>query len=225
MRILLVEDEARISHFVAKGLREQGFSVDIALDAVEATRRIAVQEYDFVILDVLLPGKDGLTLCRELRASGFGQPVLMLTGCDSEEDRTAGLNAGADDYLCKPFEFRELQARIGALLKTGHRVLPDTICISDLVLDRVHHSGFRRGRNILLTAREFALLELLVARKGSTVSRDEIARQLWRGNSDLQNDLIETYIRRIRKKIDCGGRKSIDLEAAGEGYMLSARDN
>lgn len=225
MRILLVEDEPRVSHFVAQGLREQSYEVDIAPDAEEATRRLAAQEYDFVILDVLLPGKDGLTLCRELRASRFRQPVLMLTACDSEDDRIAGLDAGADDYLCKPFEFRELLARIGALLKTGCQTLPNQIHVSDLVLDRVHRSGFRRGRRILLTAREFALLEFLIARKGSVVSRDEIALQVWKEKFDLQNDLIETYIRRIRTKIGCGGRKSVELDAAGEGYMLSAGDD
>jgi two-component system copper resistance phosphate regulon response regulator CusR len=221
MRILLVEDEPRVAHFVAKGLRERSYAVDIAPDGEQAGYLGAINEYDLVILDVLMPVKDGYTVCRELRASGFRQPVLMMTGCDSVEDRIAGLDAGADDYLCKPFDFRELLARIRALLRRPHENRPEVIRLGDLVLNQASHSVSRQGRNITLTAREYALVDFLVARRSRIVSRDDIAQHVWDENFDPVTNVIDVYIRRIRRKIDKGFGRPLIETRRGQGYLLS----
>jgi two-component system copper resistance phosphate regulon response regulator CusR len=221
MRILLVEDEPRVAHFVARGLREQSYAVDLAPDGEQASYLGSINEYDLVILDVLLPVKDGCTVCRELRASGFRQPVLMMTGCDSVDDRIAGLDAGADDYLCKPFDFRELLARIRALLRRPHQSRPEVIRILDLVVNQASHSVSRQGRHIALTAKEYALLDFLVARQNRIVSRDDIAQQVWDENFDPFTNVIDVYIRRIRSKIDKGFARPLIRTRRGEGYILS----
>src|SRR3989475_11398614 len=166
MRLLLVEDDARIARFVAKGLREQAYAVDVAGTGEDALYQAAVNTYDLVILDVMIPGRDGFAVCRELRTSGQRMAILMLTERDAVEARIAGLEHGADDYLTKPFEFRELLARLRALLRRSGELRPEKIAVADLVLDTAAQSVSRAGRNVTLTAKEYALLEYLARNAG-----------------------------------------------------------
>src|SRR5438874_991789 len=175
MRILLVEDEPRIARFVSRGLREQTYAVDVAADGDDALYKAAINDYDAVILDVLIPGRDGFEVCRELRASGSSVPVIMLTARDAVEDRVEGLDTGADDYLTKPFEVAELLARLRALLRRGNAVHPATLTIADLVIDTRAHQVTRGNRKIELTAKEYALLEYLARERRRVLTRAEIA--------------------------------------------------
>ena len=179
MRILLVEDESRVAAFIAKGLREQSYAVDVAPDGEEALYYAAQHEYDLVILDVMLPVRDGYEVCRQLRSSGFREPVLMLTARDAVDDRVAGLDSGADDYLTKPFDFKELLARIRALLRRPAALRGSTLQVDDLTLDTAGHTATRAGRTIALTAKEYALLEYLVLNEGRVVGREQIAQHVW----------------------------------------------
>lgn len=222
MRILLVEDEVRIAQFIAKGLREQSYAVDIAPDGQQGLQAAAGHEYDLVILDVLLPVRDGLTVCRELRRAGFRRPILMLTARDSVDDRVAGLDAGADDYLAKPFDFQELLARIRALRRRPGELRPDVIRVSDLVLNTANHAVTRGGRNIRLTAKEYAMLEFLVLRRNRIVNREQIAEHVWDGDFEAASNIIDVYIRRLRAKIDAGADRALIQTRRGVGYLLAA---
>lgn len=225
MRVLLVEDDARIARFVAQGLREQAYAVDVTADGEDALYKASINDYDAVILDVLIPGRDGLEVCRELRAQGSSVPVLMLTARDAIQDRVAGLDAGADDYLTKPFEVAELLARLRALLRRGHVVRPASIRIADLVIDTQAHRVTRGGRLIELTAKEYALLEYLAREQGRVLSRAEIAEHVWDENFDVFSNLIEVNINRLRRKMDDGFALSLIHTRRGEGYMLAAPEN
>src|SRR5256714_3412379 len=174
MRILLVEDDARIARFVSRGLREQTYAVDVAADGDDALYKAAVNDYDAIILDVMIPGRDGFEVCRELRATGSNVPVIMLTARDTIQDRITGLDTGADDYLTKPFEVAELLARLRALLRRGHIVRPALITVADLIIDTRAHCAMRGGRRIGLTAKEYALLEYLAREQGRVLTRAEI---------------------------------------------------
>src|SRR2546427_7428155 len=207
MRLLLVEDDARIARFVAKGLREQAYAVDVAGTGDDALYQAAVNTYDLVILDVMIPGRDGFAVCRELRTSGQRMPILMLTARDAVEDRIAGLDHGADDYLTKPFEFRELLARLRALLRRSGELRPEKIAVADLVLDTAAQTAKRAGRNVTLTAKEYALLEYLARNAGRVVGRAEIAEHVWDETFDPFSNLIEVYINRVRRKIDAESSK------------------
>src|SRR5256885_12253022 len=171
MRVLLVEDDARIARFVAKGLREQAYAVDVSVTGDDALYEAAINSYDLVILDVMIPGKNGFEVCRELRKAGQRMPILMLTARDGVEDRIAGLDHGADDYLTKPFEFRELLARLRALLRRSVELRPPQITVADLVLDTGAQSVARGGRSIPVTTKEYALLEFLARNTGRVVGR------------------------------------------------------
>src|SRR5437660_2480178 len=175
MRLLLVEDDARIARFVAKGLRERAYAVDISATGDDALYQAAINSYDLVILDVMIPGRNGFEVCRELRRAGNSVPILMLTARDAVEDRITGLDHGADDYLTKPFEFRELLARLRALLRRSAEMRPAKIAVADLVLDTAAQSVSRAGRNVTLTAKEYALLEYLDPNSRRVVGRAEIA--------------------------------------------------
>jgi two-component system copper resistance phosphate regulon response regulator CusR len=220
MRLLLVEDDARIARFVAKGLREQAYAVDVATTGDDALYQAAVNTYDLVILDVMIPGKDGFAVCRELRKSGQRMPILMLTARDAVEDRIAGLDHGADDYLTKPFEFRELLARLRALLRRSGELRPPRITIGDLVLDTGAQSATRGGRHVILTAKEYALLEYLARNPGRVVGRAEIAEHVWDETFDPFSNLIEVYINRLRRKIDADSPKPLLQTRRGAGYVL-----
>ena len=221
MRILLVEDEPDAARALAKGLREQSYAVDVAGDGEAASYQAAIADYDAIVLDVLLPLKDGLAVCRELRKDGATVPILMLTARDSVEARIEGLDSGADDYLTKPFAFGELLARLRALIRRGARPpLPERLEIADLQLDTRSHRVLKRGREVALTAREYALLEYLARRAGEVVGRAEIAEHVWDENYDPFSNVIEVYVRRLRRKLDDPGSESLIRTRRGEGYEL-----
>ncbi|HKQ06209.1 MAG TPA: response regulator transcription factor [Blastocatellia bacterium] len=222
MRILLVEDEPRVAHFVAKGLREQSYAVDIAADGEAALHQASSNAYELIILDVMLPLKNGFEVCQQMRAQGIKQPVLMLTARDAVEDRVTGLDCGADDYLGKPFDFKELLARIRALLRRRKEFWPETVQVADLVVNTSSHAVTRAGRPISLTAKEYSLLEFFVLRAGKLVGRDEIAEHVWDENFDPFSNIIDVYVRRLRKKIDDGFEPPLIHTRRGEGYLLSA---
>jgi DNA-binding response OmpR family regulator len=224
MRLLLVEDDARIARFVAKGLREQAYAVDISATGDDALYQAAINSYDLVILDVMIPGKNGLEVCRELRKAGQRLPILMLTARDAVEDRITGLDRGADDYLTKPFEFRELLARLRALLRRSGELRPPQIEVGDLVLDTGAQTVTRAGRSIPLTAKEYALLEFLGRNAGRVVGRAEIAEHVWDESFDPFSNLIEVYVNRVRRKIDTGSVKALLHTRRGAGYFFGFAD-
>jgi DNA-binding response OmpR family regulator len=222
MRLLLVEDDARIARFVAKGLREQAYAVDVASTGDDALYQAAINTYDLVILDVMIPGRDGFAVCRELRKLGQRMPILMLTARDAVEDRITGLDHGADDYLTKPFEFRELLARLRALLRRSGELRPAKISVADLVLDSAAQSVSRAGRAVSLTAKEYALVEYLARNAGRVVGRAEIAEHVWDESFDPFSNLIEVYINRLRRKIDADSTKPLLQTRRGAGYVLGS---
>jgi DNA-binding response OmpR family regulator len=222
MRVLLVEDEPDMAGFIAKGLRNESYAVDVAGDGPAGLYQAAVNDYDLVILDVRLPVKDGLTVCRELRDRSFRSPILMLTALDGAEDVVSGLNSGADDYLPKPFDFRVLLARMRALLRRAESVRPNVIQVGDLSLNTLNHTASRGGHLITLTAKEYALLELFMLHPGQVLGRAKIAEHVWDEDFDPFSNLIDVYVNRLRKKIDLGFGQSLIQTRRSEGYMLSA---
>jgi DNA-binding response OmpR family regulator len=225
MRVLLVEDDVRIARFVAKGLREQAYAVDISATGDDALYQAAINTYDLVILDVMIPGKNGFQVCRELRQAGQRMPILMLTARDAVEDRVRGLDHGADDYLTKPFEFRELLARLRALLRRSGELRPPEIVVGDLVLDTGAQSVSRAGRSVPLTAKEYALLEFLARNAGRVVGRAEIAEHVWDESFDPFSNLIEVYVNRVRRKIETGSAKPLLHTRRGAGYFFGVADD
>jgi two-component system copper resistance phosphate regulon response regulator CusR len=223
VRILLVEDESRVAGFIAKGLREQAYAVDIASDGEQALYQAAVNQYDIVILDVMLPLKDGHTVCRELRASGFRTPILMLTARGAVDDRVEGLDSGADDYLAKPFDFKELLARLRALLRRSAALRPQVLRVADLTLNTASHAAARAGKPVSLTAKEYALLEFLVLNQGRVAGREQIGQHVWDENFDPLSNVIDVYIKRLRAKLDTGFSRRLIHTRRGEGYILSAQ--
>lgn len=222
VRILLVEDESRVASFLAKGLREQTYAVDVARDGEEGSYLGSVNEYDLVILDVMLPRKDGHAVCRELRGGGRRMPILMLTARGAVDDRVAGLDSGADDYLVKPFDFKELLARVRALLRRSAVLRSERLRIADLTLDTASHTVTRGGKPVELTAKEYALLEFLVLNQGRVVGREQIAQHVWDENFDPFSNIIDVYIKRLRAKIDSQSDRRLIHTRRGEGYMLCA---
>jgi two-component system copper resistance phosphate regulon response regulator CusR len=221
MRILLVEDEPAAAQMLAKGLREQGYAIDVSTDGEMALYQTSINDYDLVILDVMLPRKDGFQVCREMRAEGSAFPVLMLTARDTVDDRITGLDSGADDYLIKPFDFRELLARTRALLRRGEALHTETIEIDDLEIDTRARRVRRARRNIQLTAKEYALLEYLARNIDKVLSRAEIAEHVWDENFDVFSNLIDVYIKRLRRKIDDGHEVKLFQTRRGEGYVFT----
>jgi len=217
-----VEDEPRVAAFIAKGLREQAYAVDIASDGEQALYRAAVNEYDLVILDCMLPVKDGHAVCRELRAAGFATPVLMLTARAAVDDRVAGLDSGADDYLAKPFDFKELLARLRALARRSAGLRPQVLQAADVKLNTGSHAVTRAGRPIGLTAKEYALLEFLLRNENRVVGREQIAQHVWDESFDPFSNVIDVYIKRLRAKLEAGGAKRLIRTRRGEGYILTA---
>jgi DNA-binding response OmpR family regulator len=222
MRLLLVEDETRIAHFVAKGLREESYAVDVVSNGNDALYQAEINDYDVVILDVMIPGLDGFATCRAIRDKGKRIPILMLTARDGVQDRITGLDAGADDYLTKPFEFGELLARLRALLRRPRELRSPKIAVDDLVLDTASQTVKRGSRTIPLTAKEFALLEFLARNAGRVIGRAEIAEHVWDETFDPFSNLIEVYINRLRRKIDEGSTKPLLQTRRGSGYVLGS---
>jgi DNA-binding response OmpR family regulator len=223
VRVLLAEDDVYLSAMLAKGLREHAYAVDIAADGEAAVYQAAINEYDLVILDVLMPELDGFSVCREIRRRGMTMPVLMLTARDAVSDRIAGLDAGADDYLAKPFDFSELLARMRALLRRARHVHPEEIAIGDLVVDTRGQVARRGGRVLALTTKEYALLEYLAQNAGRVLGRADICAHVWDDNHDPMSNAIEVYIGRLRRKVD-GGHAPLIHTRRGAGYILSAID-
>ncbi|HEX7312669.1 MAG TPA: response regulator transcription factor [Pyrinomonadaceae bacterium] len=224
MRILLVEDEPDAARMLAKGLREESYAVDVAGEGEHALELAFVNDYDLVILDVMLPGRDGFAVCRELRATGSAVPVLMLTARDAVEDRVAGLDSGADDYLPKPFDFEELLARVRALLRRRPALYPEVINVADLSLDTRARRARRGGRDVELTAKEYALLEYLARRADEVVGRADIAEHVWDESYDPFSKVIEVFIQRLRRKVDEGHDLKLIRTRRGEGYTLTAEE-
>ena len=225
MRILLVEDERSAARMIAKGLREHGHAVDVVGDGALALQRALGGVYDLVVLDRLLPSTDGLTVCRELRASGFIAKVLILTARDAIADRVEGLDAGADDYLTKPFDFSELLARVRALARRPAVTLEsDLIDCGRLVLDTRTQDAHVDGERIELTAREYALLEYLARRPGTVVSREELAEHVWDNRYDPTTNVIDVYIQRLRRKIDRGARSFVRTRRRAGYQFVGMRD-
>ena len=224
MRVLVVEDDPRLARLIAKGLREAAYAVDVVGDGEAALYQAAVNEYAAIVLDVVLPGRSGFEVCRALRARGSRVPVLMLTARDAIEDRIAGLDVGADDYLVKPFAFGELLARLRALTRRAPVLLPSVIAVGDLTIDTRAQRVARGGEPIALTTKEYALLEHLARNAGTVLSRADIVAHVWDDNHDPLTNAIEVYVKRLRRKIDRPGEPSLIETRRGAGYMLAARD-
>ncbi len=220
MKILIVEDEQKTGDYLKQGLSEAGFVTDLARDGVDGLHLALTGDYDLVVLDVMLPRLDGWQVLREIRAKGRHTPVLFLTARDQVEDRVKGLEFGADDYLVKPFAFSELLARVRALLRRGKASEPELLQIADLELDLLRRRVTRGGRRVELTAKEFALLELLLRRQGEVLPRSLIASQVWDMNFDSDTNVIEVAMRRLRAKIDDAFEPKLIRTVRGMGYVL-----
>ncbi len=223
MRLLLVEDEPNAALVLAKGLREQAYAVDVAVDGAAAIFQAGTTDYDAVILDVMLPQKDGFAVCRTIRDTGCAVPILMVTARDAVEARIEGLDCGADDYLVKPFDFGELLARLRALIRRGRQpLLPQRLVVGPLTLDTRGRRVLVRDRDVSLTAKEYALLEYLARRAGEVVSRGDIAEHVWDEHYDPLSNVVDVYVQRLRRKIDRAGAESLIRTRRGEGYQLAA---
>ena len=221
MRVLLVEDEPNAALVLARGLREQAYAVDVATEGEAALFQAATTDYDAIVLDVMLPLKDGFAVCRAIRASGSGVPILMLTARDAVEARIEGLDCGADDYLVKPFDFGELLARLRALARRGQQpLLPQLLTVGPLTLDTRGRRVRVRGGDVALTAKEYSLLEYLARRAGDVVSRADIAEHVWDEHYDPLSNVIDVYVQRLRRKVDLPGQESLIRTRRGEGYQL-----
>jgi len=222
MKILIVEDEPKTGDYLKQGLAEAGFVADLVRDGLDGRHQALTQDYDLVVLDVMLPGIDGWQVLRDIRAAGLRMPVLFLTARDQVEDRVKGLESGADDYLLKPFAFAELLARVRTLLRRGKGIEAEHLRAADMELDLLRRRVTRGGRRIDLTAKEFALLELLLRRQGEVLPRSLIASQVWDMNFDSDTNVIEVAVRRLRAKIDDGFDTKLIRTVRGMGYVLDA---
>jgi two-component system copper resistance phosphate regulon response regulator CusR len=225
MRILVVEDERVAAEVLAKGLREHAYAVDVAGDAVTALEQAGTNDYDLIILDILLPGLNGLEVCSRLRHEGLSIPILMLTARGGPDQRVQGLDVGADDYLPKPYHFPELLARVRALLRRGPALTPSVLSFHDLTVDTRARRVERAGMLIPLTAKEYTLLEYLLRRRGEVVGRADIAEHVWDDSFDPMSNLIEVYIQRLRRKIDDGQSVKLIHTRRGAGYSLALTDD
>jgi DNA-binding response OmpR family regulator len=221
MRILIVEDERRMANYIGRALTEEAFAVDIASDGPKGLELARTYEYDAIVLDLMLPRLDGLTLCRSLRGEGRQTPVLILSARDLIEDRVRGLDAGADDYLVKPFAIVELTARLRALQRRRQASGPGVmLVVGDLKMDPSARTVSRAGRAILLTAKEYALLEYFMRRAGSVLTRTMIAEHVWDFTFDLASNVVDVFVKHVRDKIDVAGEPSLIQAVRGVGYVL-----
>ncbi|MEO7216866.1 MAG: response regulator transcription factor [Gemmatimonadaceae bacterium] len=218
--MLLAEDDKQLAQTLAKGLREHAYAVDVADDGVASLYQAAVNEYDLIILDVMMPRKNGFVVCSELRHRGNRTPVLMLTARDTVADKIAGLDAGGDDYLAKPFAFEELLARLRALLRRGQELFPSEMVVDNLTVDTKAQTAYRNGRLLPLTTKEYSLLEFLARNAGSVVDREAICAHVWDDNHDPFSNAIEVYINRLRRKVDATGEVPLIHTRRGAGYLF-----
>jgi DNA-binding response OmpR family regulator len=224
MRILLVEDSLSLCETLRAGLEEESFAVDVAHNGEQAETMAELAPYDVIVLDVMLPRKDGFAVCRDLRARGIDAPILFLTARDTPSDRVAGLNLGGDDYLVKPFVFDELLARIHALLRRGRNLRSPLLRVADLELNTVTHEVTRAGQPITLTSKEYAILEYFLYHPGKVISRSELSEHVWDEEFDSFSNLIDVYVGRLRRKIDDGHELKLFETLRGAGYRLRASD-
>ncbi len=223
MRILIVEDEKKTAAYLQKGLAEQGLIVDVSIDGEEGLLLATTVEYDLIILDVMVPLRDGWSVLKELRRSGKQTPVLFLTARDSIDDRVKGLELGADDYLVKPFAFVELLARIRSILRRGPARQAEQLVLADLTLDPIRHKAFRNGQRLDLSPKEFALLSLFLQRPEEVLSRTLIAEQVWDVHFDSDTNIVDVAVRRLRQKIDDPFPQKLLHTVRGVGYVLEER--
>lgn len=223
MKVLVIEDDPKASLYLSKGLTEHGFVIDVAADGEDGLHLASTGAYDLVILDVMLPRRDGWSVLAELRGRGRETPVLLLTAKDAVADRVKGLELGADDYLVKPFAFSELLARVRTILRRGPGRQPERLHVADLDLDLARHKAARAGRRLDLTPKEFLLLALLVRRAGEVLSRTLIAEQIWDMNFDSDTNVVDVHVRRLRSKIDDPFEKKLIHTVRGVGYVLEER--
>ncbi|HET8944163.1 MAG TPA: response regulator transcription factor [Dehalococcoidia bacterium] len=223
MRVLVVEDEERIAEFIRKGLTEHGYAVDVARDGEEALDWADIAGFDLIVLDVMLPVRDGFDVCRILRARGLRSPVLMLTARDAVEDRVAGLDSGADDYLVKPFAFAELLARLRALSRRPPQAQTTVLTVGDLVVDTATREVTRGGAVVELTTKEYALLEYLVRYAEQVLTRTMIAEHVWNYDFDNATNVIDVHVKNLRRKLDGDSAVKLIHTVRGAGYRISAR--
>lgn len=220
MRILVIEDEKKIADFIRRGLKEEGYAVDIAYDGEQGHFLAKTSDYDLILLDLMLPKIDGLTLCKKLKKEKVSIPIIMLTAKDATKDKVTGLDSGADDYMTKPFVFEELLARIRAILRKKDESSATLLRVDDLILDLVTHKVTRKDKEISLTAKEYALLEYLMRNTGSVVTRTMISEHVWDANFDTFTNVIDVYINYLRNKVDEGYEKKLIHTVRGRGYSL-----
>lgn len=225
MRILIVEDDKKVAGFLKKGLKEEQYAVDVCYDGEEALFQSQVNQYDIIILDVMLPKKNGFAVCKQIREEGNLTPILMLTARDQLEDKVKGLQEGADDYLTKPFAFEELLARIKALLRRTQDYKTKTLNVGDLELDPVSRKVTREGKPISLTGKEYALLEYLMRNKSRTITQSMIIDHVWDMNFDGLSNVVNVYINHLREKIDKGFPQKYIHTIRGVGYQIDENPN
>ena len=223
MRVLVVEDEERIAEFIRKGLTEHGYAVDIARDGEEALDWADIAGFDLIVLDVMLPVRDGFDVCRTLRTKGLRTPILILTARDAVEDRVAGLDSGADDYLVKPFAFAELLARLRALSRRPPQAQTTVLTVGDLVVDTATREVMRAGAVVELTTKEYALLEYLVRYAEQVLTRTMIAEHVWNYDFDNATNVIDVHVKNLRRKLDGDSAVKLIHTVRGAGYRISAR--
>jgi DNA-binding response OmpR family regulator len=224
MRLLVVEDDVVAAAVLARGLREHAYVVDVAADGRTALERALVNAYDLIVLDLLLPGIDGLEVCRRLRARRIAVPILMLTARGGIDERVEGLDAGADDYLPKPFHLPELLARVRALLRRGPALDPTVVRVDDLAIDTRTRHVERSGHVIQLTTKEYTLLAYLARRQGEIVTRADITEHVWDENFDPMSNVIDVYVQRLRRKVDDGHTRKLIHTRRGAGYVMTPGD-
>ncbi len=223
MRILLVEDEKNVAAFIRKGLEEEYYTLDVAEDGNEGLLIATSNEYDLIVLDIMLPGINGIELCRRLREKGIKAPILMLTAIDSVTSKVEGLESGADDYLTKPFAFSELLARIKALLRRTLESVSE-LSLEDLRMDLLSRRVFRADKEIVLTPKEFSLLEYLLRNRGRVLSRTQMIENIWGYSFDPNSNVVDVHIKFLREKIDAGFPKKLIHTVRGAGYILKVED-
>jgi DNA-binding response OmpR family regulator len=224
MRILVVEDDKKVAGFVEKGLREDGYSVDVAHDGTDGSIKAHVHEYDLLILDVMLPGKTGYDILNELRREQSSVPVLLLTARDANEDIVRGLDAGADDYLTKPFSFEVLLARVRALVRRGGAQRLDRLRYDDVELDRIQHIANRGGRDLKLTAKEFQLLEYFLLHSEEVVRRTHLLEKVWDLHFDPMSNVVDVHVAKLRRKLKARGETALIHTIRGVGYILNREE-
>ena len=221
MKILVVEDNKKVASFIERGLREEGYAVDVAHEGVDGSLKAHVYDYDLLVLDVMLPGKSGLEIVHDLRREGKATPVMLLTARDATEDIVRGLDAGADDYLTKPFTFDVLLARIRALVRRGGSQRQERLLYHDLELDRIRHVALRRGERLILTPKEFQLLEYLLLHPEEVVRRTDLLEKVWDLHFDPMSNVVDVHVANLRRKLLEAGDQPLIHTIRGVGYMLS----